>query len=350
MEPRIFVSSTFYDLKYVREQIGRFIESYGFKPVLFENGDVGYRLNEALDLSCFAEMQNCDMAILIVGGRYGSPVSDECSDDDAKKDKFKEYMSITCKEFNTAIKRRTPVYVFIDAAVNEQYNLYRANKETIESKKVELNFPAVDNVNVFRFISAIRTIPHLQVESFTRTNDIEKYLKKQWAGLFRQYLHDYKKVEAIEDVEVPMQDVLSKLKQMEIMLDRIGKIVIGAGSHEMDIVLEEKEIEETASKFARTFEFLMLNPTLEKIEDYLNFFIDKLIESNIGNFLDLPFSDDAADLQTFYSTFIHNSTQVTDVKIRLTFDSSFMSRLQKYKTKLIPKLLEHSNLKLMKFV
>lgn len=350
MEPRIFVSSTFYDLKYVREQLGRFIESYGFKPVLFENGDVGYRLNEALDLSCFAEMQNCDMAILIVGGRYGSPISDERTDDGSKKDKFKEYTSVTCREFNTAIKKNIPVYVFIDAAVTEQYNLYQANKEAIESKKVELNFPAVDNINVFRFISNIRAIPHFQVESFTRINDVEKYLKKQWASLFRQYLHDRKRGEAIKDVEAPMQDMLSKLKQMEIMLDKIGKIVIGTESHEMDAVLEEKEIEETASKFARTFDFLMLDPTLEKIEDYLNFFIDKLIESNTGNFLDLPFSDDATDLQTFYSTFIHNSTQVTDVKMRLTFDSSFMSRLQKYKTKLIPKLLEHSNLELMKFV
>lgn len=350
MEPRIFVSSTFYDLKYVREQLGRFIEGYGFKPILFENGDVGYKLNEALDLSCFAEMQNCDMAILIVGGRYGSPTSSEQSRDDIWKDKFAEYTSVTCREFKTAIEHKIPVYVFIDSAVNEQYHLYQANSKAIETMKLDLDFPAVDSINVFRFISDIRKISNIQIEPFTRTYDIENYLRKQWASLFQQYLKDRGKSDAIEYIGEPVQDILTKLKQMEYMLDEIAKTVIGTGNPKMDSVLEEQEVEQTASVFARTFEFLMLNPTLEKIEDYLSFFIDRLIECNTGNFLDLPFSNDVSDLQTFYSTFIHNDTQLTDVKIRLIFDSSFMNRLQKYKTKIISKLLNTANLKLMKFI
>lgn len=350
MEPRIFVSSTFYDLKYVREQLGRFIDGYGFKPILFENGDVGYRLNESLDLSCFAEIQNCDMVILIVGGRYGSPISSEKLDEDATKDKFKEYTSVTCKEFNTAIKKKIPVYVFIDASVYGQYNFYSSNKETIESKADEFTFPAVDNINVFRFISSIRAIPYIQIEPFSRAQDIENYLKKQWASLFLQHLHDRKNSAAIKDVEMPMQDMLSRLKQMEIVLNNIGKTVIGTSSHEMDSVLEEKEIEEISSKFARTFEFLMLEPSLKKIEKYLNFFIDKLLENNTKAFLELPFSDDAEDLQAFYSIFTFDSTQVTDVKSRLAFDEFFMPKLKKYKDKVILKLLGHSNLELMKFV
>lgn len=34
--PRIFISSTYYDLKYVRERLERFIRSYCFEPRLFE--------------------------------------------------------------------------------------------------------------------------------------------------------------------------------------------------------------------------------------------------------------------------------------------------------------------------
>lgn len=350
MEPRIFVSSTFYDLKYVREQLGQFIEGYGFKPVLFENGDVGYRLHEELDKSCFAEMRNCDMAIVIIGGRYGSPISDERTKDSAVKDKFEQYKSVTSMEFAAAVQKNIPVYVFIDAAVNEQYNMYRTNKDAIESKKIELNFPAVDNINVFRFISQIRSIAHIQVESFTRTYDIENYLRKQWASLFQQHLSERQEVKTIKDFESPMLEILSRLKQVEIVIEKIGNIVIGEGSHDLDVIGEEKEIEETTSKFVRTFEFLMLAPTPDKIENYLNFFIDKLIESSTGNFLDLPFSDNASDLQTFYSTFNHDSTQVTDVKMRLSFDYDFLSNLQKYKAKVISKLMETSNLKLMKFV
>ncbi len=350
MEPRIFVSSTFYDLKYVREQLGRFIDGYGFKPILFENGDVGYRLNESLDLSCFTEIQNCDMVILVVGGRYGSPISAEKLDEDPAKDKFKEYTSVTCKEFSTAIKKKIPVYVFIDATVYAQYSFYSSNKDTIESKADEFTFPAVDNINVFRFISSIRAIPYIQIEPFSRAQDIENYLKKQWASLFLQHLHDRKNSATIKDVEMPMQDMLSRLKQMEIVINNIGKTVIGNSNHELDSVLEEKDIEEVASKFARTFEFLMLEPSLEKIEKYLNFFIDKLLENNSETFLELPFSDETEDLQSFYSVFSFENTQVTDVKTRLAFDESFMPKLKKHKAKVLLKLLEHSNLEMMQFV
>lgn len=42
MKPRIFISSTFYDLKYIREDLANFVRSYGYEPVLFEDGDIGY--------------------------------------------------------------------------------------------------------------------------------------------------------------------------------------------------------------------------------------------------------------------------------------------------------------------
>ncbi len=42
MKPRIFISSTFYDLKYIREDIANFVRSYGYEPILFEDGDIGY--------------------------------------------------------------------------------------------------------------------------------------------------------------------------------------------------------------------------------------------------------------------------------------------------------------------
>ena len=42
MKPRIFISSTFYDLKYVREDISNFIKTHGFETVMFEDGDIGY--------------------------------------------------------------------------------------------------------------------------------------------------------------------------------------------------------------------------------------------------------------------------------------------------------------------
>lgn len=40
--PRVFVSSTFYDLKQLRAELERFIHSLGYDPVLNERGLVPY--------------------------------------------------------------------------------------------------------------------------------------------------------------------------------------------------------------------------------------------------------------------------------------------------------------------
>lgn len=42
MKPRIFVSSTFYDLQYIREDLSNFIKAHDFDPIMFEDGDIGY--------------------------------------------------------------------------------------------------------------------------------------------------------------------------------------------------------------------------------------------------------------------------------------------------------------------
>jgi hypothetical protein len=74
-KPRVFISSTYYDLKYVRSSLELFVESLGFDPVLSERGDVAYAHDRPLDESCYREVQNCGIYVLIIGGRYGSEAS-----------------------------------------------------------------------------------------------------------------------------------------------------------------------------------------------------------------------------------------------------------------------------------
>ena len=74
-KPRVFVSSTYYDLKYIRASLAEFIESLGFEAILHERGAIPYLPNIDLDESCRIELQNADIVILIIGGRYGSPSS-----------------------------------------------------------------------------------------------------------------------------------------------------------------------------------------------------------------------------------------------------------------------------------
>lgn len=69
MKPRVFVSSTFYDLKYIREDLSNFIKAHDFEPILFEDGDIGYTPGKTLDDSCYEAMKGADMVLLIVGGK-----------------------------------------------------------------------------------------------------------------------------------------------------------------------------------------------------------------------------------------------------------------------------------------
>ncbi len=41
-KPRVFVSSTYYDLKHIRNSVETFIENLGYDAVLFESGDIPF--------------------------------------------------------------------------------------------------------------------------------------------------------------------------------------------------------------------------------------------------------------------------------------------------------------------
>ena len=66
MKPRIFVSSTYYDLRYIREDIDQFVRGYRFETILFENGDIGYEPGKPLDEACYRYISKADMVILVV--------------------------------------------------------------------------------------------------------------------------------------------------------------------------------------------------------------------------------------------------------------------------------------------
>lgn len=71
-KPRVFVSSTFYDLKQVRADLERFIKELGYESILNERGNIAYGSIERLEEYCYKEVALCDIVIAIIGGRLGS--------------------------------------------------------------------------------------------------------------------------------------------------------------------------------------------------------------------------------------------------------------------------------------
>lgn len=201
-KPRIFVSSTFFDLKSIRANLERFIKEQGYDPVLFERGNVPYGKDEPLDEYCYREINSCDMVVAIIGGKYGS------------KSSSSEY-SITQSEIREAVNKGKQIYIFIDKSVDTEYHTYLANKHIDGFKAV-----SVDNIKIFEFIESIYLLKAGNpVYGFETSEDIVKYLKEQWAGLFQRLLLTYAKS---ADYQIA-SDLKQGLDTLKSILDTINE-------------------------------------------------------------------------------------------------------------------------------
>jgi transposase len=54
--PRIFISSTYYDLKYVRSDLERFVRELGYEPIRHETGSIPYGKDTQLEEYAYKEL------------------------------------------------------------------------------------------------------------------------------------------------------------------------------------------------------------------------------------------------------------------------------------------------------
>ena len=248
MKPRVFVSSTFYDLKYMRDDLANFIRAHDFEPIMFEDGDIGYTPGKNLDESCYDTMRNADMVILIIGGNYGSPASGETKDD------FKEYLSVTRNEFKTAVEESIPIFVFIDASVYAEYGIYEENIKAIEENRCSIKFRATKDINVFRFIRDIKSIGNISITEFKKSGEIKFFLGKQWSDMFKVYLKSLREDTNTMQVHDAIERLNTMMQQMEVMVNGLGKKIFNDQGPEFDqLVLQQRRIKarEIARRISR---------------------------------------------------------------------------------------------------
>lgn len=178
-KPRIFISSTFYDLRQIRSDIDLFIEGLGYEPIRNEEGDIPYGKEDALEEYCYKEIKSVDILISIIGGRFGS-------------ESKRENSSISQTELKTAIKENKQIYVFVEKNVLSEYETYLLNKEN------SINYKFVDNVKIYQFIEEIKNLKvNNNIKGFETASDITRYLKEQFAGLFQRFLEEQTKIKRL---------------------------------------------------------------------------------------------------------------------------------------------------------
>lgn len=209
--PKVFISSTCYDLSEIRDALKGFIEEHGFETCLSDYGDVFYHPDIHTHDSCINEISNCHLFVLLIGGRFGgSYVSDT-------------EKSIVNAEYFSAKKLGIPVFTFIKKEVLDDHRFYRKNYGKDFS---EFEFPSIDkqsnSLKIFSFIDEVRLA---EVNNgffpFENSRQIQALLKKQWAGMFFDFLQKRKYTNELK----LQQNVLSDLKSTGEQLEEIVKTI-----------------------------------------------------------------------------------------------------------------------------
>ena len=255
-KPRVFVSSTHYDLKHIRASLDLFINSLGFESILSEKGNVPYIPELPPDESCYREAEQSDIFVLLIGGRYGSEVN-RGSKSKVKRQFNDRYDSITKKEFESAILGGMPTYILIESRVLTEYDTFQLNRD-----KADISYAHVDSVNIFLLIESILAMPRRNpYHTFEKYEDIENWLRDQWSGLFRELLKNQIEQQQITTIK----DEVEQLKEQNNTLRNLiqGFMMKPKEEYEALIEGEEKRLEEV--RYQNQKESLNLNKWIEHI-------------------------------------------------------------------------------------
>lgn len=171
--PQIFISSTFYDLKVVRDDLARAVKDLGYETIRHEVGSIPYNRSDKLESSCYREVENCDILVCVIGGRYGSGSTVSSG-------------SITQNELRAAYEQGKQVYVFVEKCVLSERAFHKNNRDV-----PNLVLTHVSDRRVFDFIDEVDQLPTGNpLFPFENTSDIVALLKEQLAGLFQRLLKE----------------------------------------------------------------------------------------------------------------------------------------------------------------
>lgn len=290
--PRVFVSSTCYDLSNAREQLRSFLLRIGFDPVLSEYSDVLYDPRAHTHTSCIKEVPNADIIVLIVGSRFGGKALPEAlsqvdmetllrSSVDVTSLSDPSRLSVTQLEVLKAIEASIPVFAFVDEKVMHDHFVYQRNKAIAD----QIAFPSIDKVETAKYIfEFINFLTHRNIRngvvSFSRIEDIENHLRKQWASLFQRLLREQR------DLTIENRRITTISEQLEDLKSALISSIDTPRS---------KEIARGVIRYRRLLDFLralnFVDPAI--FSTFEGTFYELLREAGIVEIVDIPRARDS---------------------------------------------------------
>lgn len=167
MIPNVFVSSTISDLHHLRDAMRDVVADLGYTPIMSEYGDIGYLPAVSVQESCYMAVRQCQMAILVIGRRYGEPKP--------------HGLSVTHSEFHAARAAAIPVITLVDKDVMAFKAVADANPAI-----TTVSFPGMDYP--WRVFALLNEIAAYEINNgfllFTTVADARQHIKHQLAHMF----------------------------------------------------------------------------------------------------------------------------------------------------------------------
>lgn len=193
MIPYVFVSSTVEDLHHLRDAIRDAIVELAYHPIMSEYGDIGYLPSTSVVESCALSVQECQLAVLIIGKRYGFLTDDG--------------RSITHTEFHAARERRIPVICLVERDILTYKKVFDANR----AEKPSVALPGMENADkTFGLIDEILRSPtNNAVLAFSTVAEARSLIKTQIAHLLGDLLR-----RGQDPIKEDVRQVLTELKTL----------------------------------------------------------------------------------------------------------------------------------------
>lgn len=204
-KPRIFVSSTCFDLGVIRSELRPFIVNMGYEPIMSDYSDILYDPRSHTHESCIREVPSCDVLLLVLGQRFGGTATTSALENfdfealaktSTSSGLLSDHanLSITQLEVLKAVEHEIPIYAFVDEKVYHDHLVYEKNKHN--SLIIEqIKFPSIQKDEsakyIFEFINYLtHRIQNNSITPFGRLDDIKSHLITQWSFLFQRLLSE----------------------------------------------------------------------------------------------------------------------------------------------------------------
>ncbi|MBR3583421.1 MAG: DUF4062 domain-containing protein [Kiritimatiellae bacterium] len=194
MVPSVFISSTVEDLRHIRDAVRSTVEELGYRPIMSEYGEIGYMSGDSAEGSCYKEIPECQIMVVIIGKRYGSRSPKDSN------------LTITEKELETARKQCKHIITLVEREVLEFKKVYDANITK------EISCPGMNNpCKTFEFINRISLFPvHNGIFPFDSVEEARQIIKNQCASLFYYFLQRQPSANSVS-----LQDIMNELRALQ---------------------------------------------------------------------------------------------------------------------------------------